>query len=129
MSPRELALRYLDIFVGTGSAGGAPLEAMLDVLHPTDFRFEGPFAAFDSAAAYVQALRDDPPLNCSYEPIAVLEQRDEACVVYDFVRDELRAKMSQLVRVRDGRICHLLLIFDSAPFVEAPDRKTLSKKS
>ena len=35
---------------------------MLEVLHPSDFRFDGPLAAFDSAVAYVQALRDDPHL-------------------------------------------------------------------
>ncbi len=111
MGPRELALRYLDIFFS-----GDGVEGMLELFHPSDFRFSGPLFAFDSAAEYVQSLQDDPPLDCSYEPISVLEGGDEVCVVYDFVRGDLRTPMAQLFRVRDGHIHRVMLIFDSAPF-------------
>jgi len=114
MGPRELALRYLDVFVGR-----EPIETMLDLLHASDFRFAGPFFEFDSAEAYVRALRDDPALDCSYEPITVLEQGTEACVLYEFRRGELRTPMAQLFRVRDERIHGVLLIFDSASFAES----------
>ena len=64
MKPLDLALRYMEIFFS-----GSDLEA-LRPLFADDLVFEGPFYTFDSAEAYLDALRNDPPEGMAYEFLA-----------------------------------------------------------
>ena len=111
MSPLDLASTYLEIFC----AGGDP-EALREIL-AEDLRFEGPLFRFDSAAEYLAALREDPPLESRYDLLGSFERGSVACLVYRFSKPGLEAPMAQLFETRDGKISRILLIFDSAPFV------------
>ncbi len=81
-----------------------------------DMVFEGPFFQSDTAEAYINSLKADPPLGCSYELHHAFESADAAMVVYTFRKGEIEAKMAQLFEVDEGRIRRILLVFDSGEF-------------
>ena len=111
MPSRDAVLRYLDIFYNAG-----PLDDLLPLFDPHDFQFSGPFARYDSARAYVDALKADPPQDCAYTLISLLENANKIGVVYEFARGDLRLPMAQLFTFRGATINRILLLFDSAKF-------------
>lgn len=110
MEPVAVARAYLDCFCSGDIDGLAGLLA-------EDFRFEGPFASFASAAEYVDALRDDPPAACRWSELHVFA--DGRCVnlIYRFEKPGVSTPMSQLFAIHDGRIRRILLIFDGRAFL------------
>jgi len=59
LNNRELAIEFVRRFCAGDVATLAPLLA-------EEFRFSGPFFQFNSADAYLDALRRDPPETAGY---------------------------------------------------------------
>ncbi len=110
MSPLELAHKYMEIFFS-----GGDIEE-LGHIFSKDFTFSGPFYEFDSAEAYLDSLRSDPPENFCYELIRSFENESSACLVYQFSKTGISTPMAQMFEVSNGKICKILLIFDTGPF-------------
>jgi hypothetical protein len=110
MSPLSLAQAYLDAVFGP-----ATLDDLSSLLHPT-LEFTGPLSAYDSAAAYIEAMKADPPEGFGYQLLHRYEDEASACIVYEFSRDEMTLLMAQTFEVEGGKIKRIRLIFDSDPF-------------
>ena len=110
MEPLKLANQYIDIFFGSGS-----IESLAEILSE-DCAFRGPFYKFDSAKAYIDSLKLDPPENTSCKIIESFENENSACLVYEFTKPGVSTVMSQTFRVSNGKISRILLVFDTAAF-------------
>lgn len=110
MTPLLLAHAYLNIFFHTHDMDG------LYELFAEDMVFEGPFFQSDTAEAYINSLKADPPVGCSYELHHAFESADAAMVVYTFRKEGIEAKMAQLFEVEAGRIRRIVLVFDGREF-------------
>ena len=108
--PLELALEYLEIFVGN-----KPLSELSDILDE-QCSFQGPMYQFNSAVAYINSLESDPALNASYDIIASFEDNSSACIIYQFKKPGIDTAMSQTFKIRNGKIVEILLIFDASVF-------------
>ena len=71
---------------------------------------------FESAKAYLESLKSDPPLNVSYQLVDSFVNEESACLIYEFYKPGFSAVMSQTFKVTDGKISSILLIFDTAAF-------------
>ncbi len=110
MKPLDIALRYMEVFFAEGD---------MDALRPLladDFRFEGPFYTYDSADAYIDALKADPPEGFAYTLIDAFEGASSACLIFEFTKPGIRVPMAQRFEMREGRITRVLLIFDTGVF-------------
>lgn len=110
MSPINLALEYLDIFMS-----GERLDR-LHGLFAEDLEFKGPFFEFHSAREYVDSLKASPPTGCSCNILRTFENGPAVNIIYEFEKPGVRAEMSQFFEMEDGKIKKILLIFDSARF-------------
>ncbi len=110
MTPLLLAHAYLNIFFHTHD-----MDELYE-LFAEDMVFEGPFFQSDTAEAYINRLKADPPVGCSYELHHAFESADAAMLVYTFRKGEIEAKMAQLFEVNEGRIKRIVLIFDTGDF-------------
>lgn len=109
MSPRALALAFLDAFAaGDVDALGGLLHEALDV--------RGPFFAGDTAAAYLGALRADPPEPAVIDVLALFETPSEVCVVYTYRKRAATAEMAQWFVFEAGQIRKIRLFFDPTVF-------------
>ena len=115
MRPLELAQKYMDIVFSTGD-----FDQLRNILSD-DLQFSGPFFNFDSADNYVNSLRNDPPENFEYEIIKSYADSSSACLVYQFSKPGVSTTMIQTFETIDGKICSILLIFDTGAF--RPDLK------
>ncbi len=110
MRPLALALKYMEIFYG-----GSDIEA-LRPLFAKDLTFEGPFFTFDSADAYLDSLRKDPPEGLDYELITTFENGSHVCLIYQFSKPGISIPMAQLFEIEDDKISKIVLIFDTGAF-------------
>lgn len=100
----------MDIFFGDG-----PIDSLADILSE-NFTFKGPFYTFDSAEAYLESLKTDPPEGMTYNLIESYENDNSACLIYLFTKQNVSTVMSQTFKVASGKIADILLVFDSADF-------------
>lgn len=113
----DVVMEYLDAFC-SGADPGRLRRLLAD-----DFHFEGPFYRATSADAYVAELASDPPPVCSYSVVHTFAEPPLVNVIYDFSKEGVEARVSQLFELSEGRIVHSLLIFDTADFdVPPPSR-------
>ena len=110
MNHLELAEKYMDCVFKTGD-----LEALRKIFSD-DLKFSGPFYNFDSADDYVNALRNNPPKNFKYKIIKSYFDNHSACLIYEFSKLGVLTTMFQIFEIVDGKISHVLLIFDSRSF-------------
>ena len=110
MSPKTLALAYLNCLFKTGNL--VQLEKFL----APDLDFQGPFYQFQSAAAYLQALRKDPPEGFNYKLIKSFEEDTSVCLIYRFSKAGVSTLMTQWFVVENDKINKITLIFDTAAF-------------
>lgn len=110
MEPLRLAIQYMEIFFGS-----SPIDSLAEILSE-DCSFKGPFYEFDSAKAYIESLKSDPPVNVSYQVVDSFENEESACLIYEFYKPGFSTVMSQAFKVTDGKIASILLIFDTAAF-------------
>ena len=81
-----------------------------------DLQFSGPFFNFDSADDYVNSLRKNPPENFEYEIIKSFADNSSACLVYQFSKPGVSTPMTQTFETYHGKICSILLVFDTGAF-------------
>lgn len=109
MQNRDLALKFVQCFCD------GDIDGIKHLLAP-DLRFRGPLLAFDSAAAYCDALQKDPPEQCNYRILSLTEGEEQVAVFYELNKDGHTLPIAQLFTIRDGLIAEILLIFDSSDF-------------
>jgi len=109
-TPLDLATRYLEIFYS-----GKNLETLSDILSE-NFKFEGPLFQCDSREAYIESLKSEPPIDFTYSVKHSFENESSACIIYQFSKANISTPMAQHFKVVDGKISHILLIFDTREF-------------
>ncbi len=110
MKPLELANKYMEVFYSGES---------LDDLHQlfaNEFSFKGPFYEFDTAEAYIESLKLNPPKDFNYKIIESYEKEESACLVYQFSKPGVSTLMAQMFEVTNEKISTILLVFDTASF-------------
>lgn len=110
MGALDLAKQFMDAFFG-----GHPCDDMEDLLS-VDLDFEGPFFKCTTASDYLKSLNDNPPEDASYELIHQYEDKDTACVFYQFSKPGIDTLMAQYFEVKDGKISKIRLVFDASQF-------------
>lgn len=110
MEPLDLALKYMEIFFSGRDIG--ELRPLLS----KDFSFQGPFYTFTTAEDYITSLSADPPKDFEYEIIQTFENESHACLVFQFSKPGVSTPMAQLFRISEGKICRILLVFDTGVF-------------
>jgi hypothetical protein len=113
MGPLDLARKYMAILFEQGDL------SELDQVLANTLYFSGPFYEFHTANAYIEALKSGPPRDFQYEMIAAYENDTTACLMYQFQKPGVSVPMAQYFEVKDDRISRILLVFDSAPFIQA----------
>jgi len=113
MGPLMLARHYMTILFEQGD-----LNELGNVL-AKNLYFSGPFYEFHSADAYIDALKSGPPRDFQYELIGAYEDGATACMMYQFQKPGLSVPMAQYFEIKDDRISRILLVFDTAPFIQS----------
>lgn len=108
--PAELAQIYMESFFGQ-----TPLENMEGIL-AENLIFEGPFHRSTSAKDYLDAIKENPPINVNYEMEEVFENENSVCFIYQFLKPGVKTRMAQTFEVYDGKIHKIKLIFDARAF-------------
>ena len=110
MKPLELAKKYMDCVFKTGD-----YEELRNIL-ADNFQFSGPFYNFDTADAYIDSLRTDPPVDFDYEIIKSYSDNLSACLIYKFSKPGVSTTMAQMFNITNGKIRSILLLFDTDTF-------------
>jgi len=110
MKAAELALKYLEVFFS-----GENLDELKSLL-ADNFSFAGPFYQFSSADSYINSLQADPPKGMKYEIIKLFEDKNSACIIYQFTKENVSTPMAQLFETENGKLNKIVLIFDSKDF-------------
>ena len=113
MGPLDMARKYMTILFDKGD-----LNELANVL-AENLYFSGPFYEFHSADAYIDALKSGPPRDFQYEMIGAYEDGTTACLMYQFQKPGVSVPMAQYFETRHDRISRILLVFDTAPFIQA----------
>jgi diadenosine tetraphosphate (Ap4A) HIT family hydrolase len=85
--------------------------------------FEGPFFEFDSAEAYMESLKTDPPEKVKYHLLESYEKDGSACLVYLFSKPGVQTPMVQIFHTAGDKIKKIQLMFDTGAFTEKPRKK------
>jgi hypothetical protein len=110
MRPLDLAHQYMEIFYQSHNYDE------LSQLLSSDFTFSGPFYKFDSGVDYINSLKSDPPEEFEYKIIRSFETESSVCLVYQFSKPGVCEPMAQMFEISDGKICKIILIFDTKAF-------------
>jgi len=110
MRPLELANKYMEIFYS-----GNQIDDLRQ-LFSNDFSFKGPFYEFDTAEAYIESLKAEPPAGFEYSIYQSYENESSACLIYQFSKPGVSVLMAQQFEIKNGRISRIFLIFDTAAF-------------
>jgi hypothetical protein len=104
MPHRELALEYIQCFAAGDVEGlGAVLAEGL--------QFRGPYLSVDSKAAYLDALRGDPPEPCEVAILSVTEEEDQVVVFYELLKSGGNVTLAQWFRLGVDGIRETWLVF------------------
>ena len=112
MNALSLAKKYISCFFGEQS-----LSTMRELLSD-DLVFEGPFLKTTTANDYMQALINDPPVDVSCKILYEFEKDDVACIIYEFLKPGINCTMTQLFEAKNAKISKIILLFDTAAFIE-----------
>ena len=105
MTNREIVRKYLRYFCAGDIEG---LESVL----ATDLIFTGTFHSFASANEYLASLRSNPPENCRYDILSIMEDADSVALFYNYQKPDKAMRIAQLFKISDQKIMEILLIFD-----------------
>ncbi len=106
MSHREQAVEFVRRFAA-GDVDG------LELLLAEDLQLAGPYLQVKSRAAYLEALRKDPPEPCGVRVLSVTDDGDTVAVFYEYEKRDTTLTVAQLFRFSDQRINEICLVFDS----------------
>lgn len=109
MTKRDVALAYVQAFC----AGDLD---RLETLFTPDLKFEGTFHTYRSRAAYMESLRSDPPERAGFDVRSVTEDEESVAIFYAYQKPDRTLTLAQLFKVKDRRICEVLLVFDGRGF-------------
>ena len=114
--PKTIATTYVE------ACGRKDLDSVAPLLHP-DMRFGGPGNSSTGAAAYLAILRRLGAVWVRSDVRHVFADGPDVCVIYDFVTDTPAGAVPivEWLRVEDGRIASVTLIFDRVQFKPASD--------
>lgn len=110
MRPLELAQQYMDAFYG-----GSPIDSLSSIL-ADDLIFKGPLFEFDSAKDYLDSLEKAPPKEVSYKILHRYEDKNAACLLYEFRKPGIHTVIAQHFETSNDRIVKILLVFDTTQF-------------
>ena len=105
MSNRDQALEFVRCFAN------GDVDA-LEPLLSEDLHLVGPYLRVESRAAYLDALRQDPPEPSGVRVLSVTENDDAVAVFYDYEKSDQTVVIAQLFRFRDQIISEIRLVFD-----------------
>lgn len=108
MKPLRLALKYMDIFYHEED------PELLRDLFSENLLFEGPLYQFSSAEDYIESLKQERPSGMDYRILKSYTDIESVCLIYEFTRQGISTVMAQTFDIRDGRISHIRLVFDTA---------------
>jgi hypothetical protein len=91
------------------------LDQLQEIL-AVDMQFRGPFHHYHQATDYINSLKSDPPENFRYEMIKTYSDDTSACLVYRFSKPGIKTIMTQIFEVKNDKITHILLVFDTKDF-------------
>ena len=109
MANREVALEFLSRFCQGDIESLAPLLT-------EDLRVSGPLFEGSSRREYLDRLRLDPPERSGFAVLSVTEAADNVSILYDYERLDRTLRVAQLFKFAAGRICELVLVFDTGAF-------------
>lgn len=117
--PRQVALEYIE------ACGRKDYDTVTRLLSPS-MTFDGPGNALTGAGPYLAVLRRLGPVWSRSDVKKVFAEGDEVCVIYDLVTDTPAGAVPivEWLRVRDGRIASVTLLFDRVTFKPAADELT-----
>lgn len=104
MRPGETALKYVRCFAAGDLVGLGSLLA-------DQLRFTGPYLRVDSKAAYLDALRVDPPEECDVVIHSVTEEEDEVVIFYELQKPGGAVTVAQWFRLGGDGISDTRLVF------------------
>ncbi len=103
---REVALDFVHRFCAGDVDGLASLLA-------DDLRLRGPYLEIDSKKDYLAALSADPPEPTRYRLLSVTEDEGHVAIFYDYEKPDATTCVAQLLRVRDGLVSEIRVVFDT----------------
>lgn len=111
---KTIALTYID------ACGRKNLDTVAPLLAP-DMTFVGPRGPVAGAAPYLAVLRRLAPVWVRSDVHKVFADGPDVCVIYDLVTDTPAGAVPivEWLRVEDGRITRVTLIFDRVAFEPA----------
>lgn len=104
MRHRERALEYVRCFAAGDVEG-------LGLVVAESLRFTGPYLRVDSKAAYLDALRDDPPEPCEVAILSVTAEEDRVVVFYELLKAGGKVTLAQWFRFGADGIHETRLVF------------------
>jgi hypothetical protein len=104
LGSRERALAFVQRFAAGDVDGLASLLA-------EDVRVVGPQLDVVSRANYLAALQGDPPQPAAARILSVTDEGGTVAVFWDYLKPERIVTVAQLFRIRDGKICEILIVF------------------
>lgn len=110
MTPLETAGKYMDILFDEGD-----LDELFD-LFTAELRFKGPLYRFETAEAYINSLKKDPPEGFHFRILKTYVDDSSVCLIYEFSKADITTPMAQLFEFEDGLISKIELIFDATRF-------------
>jgi len=110
MTRLNLAKQFLDIFYS-----GKNLDDLYRLV-TDNFSFYGPLYQYNSAQAYIEALKNDPPNDLHYFILQEYENQTSVCLIYQFSKPGIQLPMTQLFEFQEEKISKITLIFDPTEF-------------
>lgn len=111
MKALELALKYMDIVFSDKDMGA------LRPLLSDRFTFKGTLNEYNNPESYIREMKKEPSNGFHYKILKTFETRSAACLVYEFTKAKICTTMTQVFEVSNGQIDRVMLIFDSAAFL------------
>jgi hypothetical protein len=90
------------------------IEGIEKLLSP-DLSFNGPLHQFSSSESYIRSLYQDPPGHSSFTVLSVSEGENTVVVFYEYKKPDNTLLIAQHFKLRQDKICEIVLIFDTAP--------------
>lgn len=105
MTNREVAMEYIRYFCA------GDIDKLEPLLSP-DLSFTGTFHTYHSGAEYLDSLRKEPPEKSGYKVLSITENQASVAVFYEYEKPDRVMQIAQLFRIKDQKICEVLLVFD-----------------
>ena len=110
MNKRSIIKKYFEILFSNNNLDE------LSTIFSKNLKFRGPFYQFNSAKAYIESLKANPPTDFKYQIIDIFEKENKVAVFYIFSKGDIKTPMAQFFELEENLIVSILLIFDTSVF-------------